>query len=308
MSIPSDERTTLARHVLIEILRENGPQLGAKLKVRLSATLGRRLGLPPDQWHRLIPRLSNFLAAHSDLVEVQRPAGPGDIRVSLRPDSSQALTAEIEPTRIWYRPDVWTAVVNPDRQRRRFFHRRNHELVHFVDQGLTPPNPELARRVAGDPSFVEIRFADADTQNRWMREFLETTPLISEAHKRIARHFVEVPFDSSLNVAFAAALGPHAEAWKRFRARKVDDQISNWARTNGIDLEALKTFPIATGDATPALVEAPPALPRPKQATTERAGDLRSTLRGIVDSLEDSELPQVLIPLSAVNRILRLRS
>jgi hypothetical protein len=307
MSIPSDERTTLARQVLVEILRENGPQLGAKLKVRLSATLGRRLGLLPDQWHVLIPRLSNFLAAHSDLVEVQRPTGPGDIRVSLRPDTSQAPAAEIEPTRIWYRPDVWTAIVNPDRQRRRFFHRRTHELVHFVDQALTPPNPELARRVAGDPSFVEVRFADADTQNRWMREFLETTPLISEAHKKIARHFVEVPFDSSLNIAFAAALGPHAEAWRRFRARKVDEQISNWARNNSVDLEALKTFPVATAEATPALVEARPA--PPNQASTEtKGGDLRSTLRGIVESLDDSELPQVLIPLSAVNRILRLRS
>lgn len=310
MSIPSDERAALARQVLVEILKENGPQLGAKLKVRLSAALGRRLGLPPEQWHVLIPRLSHFLAAHSDLVEVQRPTGPGDIRVSLRPDSSPAPATEAEPTtRIWYRPDVWTAVVNPDRERRRFFHRRTYELVHFVDQALTPPNPELARRVAGDASFVEIRFADADTQTGWMREFLETTPLISEAHKKIARHLVEVPFDSSLNIAFAAALGPHADAWRRFRARKVDEQINDWARNNGIDLEALKTFSVATAEPTRAPIEAPPVPPPPKQAATETQGsDLRSTLRGIVESLDDSELPQVLIPLSAVNRILRLRS
>ena len=42
MSIPSEERGQIARQVLVDILKENGPQLGAKLKVRLITALGRR--------------------------------------------------------------------------------------------------------------------------------------------------------------------------------------------------------------------------------------------------------------------------
>jgi hypothetical protein len=84
MSIPTEERQQVARQVLVEILKESGPQLGAKLKVRLTAALGRRFGLPTDVWHALVPKLTQFLAANSDLVNVARPSGPGDILVSLR--------------------------------------------------------------------------------------------------------------------------------------------------------------------------------------------------------------------------------
>ena len=134
MSIPSDDRATLARQVLVEVLKRNGPQLGARLKVQLTSALGLRLSLPRDEWHTLVPRLSYFLAAHSDLVVVQRPAGPGDIRVSLRDASVSTDAAESEPAKIWYRPDVWQAFVNPDSRRRRFFHRQSHQVVHFIDQ------------------------------------------------------------------------------------------------------------------------------------------------------------------------------
>src|SRR5688572_8608563 len=128
MSIQPDERASIARQVLVDVLTENGPQLGAKLKVRLTAVLGQRLGYPTNQWHTLVPKLSHFLAANSDLVQVQRPEGPGDIRVSLRDDSRGATELKPESSRVWYRPDVWTAFVNPDPDRRRFFHRHSHEI------------------------------------------------------------------------------------------------------------------------------------------------------------------------------------
>lgn len=310
MSSPLDERASLARQLLVEILRKNGPQVGAKLKVQLTAALGQRLGLPRNDWNALVPRLSYFLAAQSDLVSVQRPAGPGDIRVSLRDDSIPSPEIESEPARIWYRPDVWQAFVNPDPHRRRFFHRRNHQVAHFVDQSPTPPNPEITRRVAEDPLFIEVRFAAADRQSEWMREYLQTTPLIPEGHKKIARHFVDVPFDSSINAAFAVALGPHAEGWKRFRAKRVDDYISGWSNENGIDVEALKSFPAASTAHAGRTPPEPTATPSPavQGVVEKREGDLRSTLRGIVESLDDAELRLVLIPLSAVDRITRPRS
>jgi len=310
MSIPSDERSSLARQVLVETLKQNGPQLGAKLKPQLTTALGLRLGLSREEWHTLIPRLSHFLAAHSDLVDVQRPEGPGDIRVSLRDSAPASAAPKSESARIWYRLEVWQAFVNPDPQRRRFFHRRNHQVAHFLDQSLTPPNPEILRRVSDDPSFVEVAHATADRQSGWMREFLDTTPLIPEGHKKIARHFLDLPFDSSINAAFAVALGPHSEGWKRFRAQKVDDHINGWATDKGIDVETLKNFPAASA-AQPGIHEEPRAtlLPTPAQRIPEkREGDLRSTLRGVVELLDDAELRLVLVPLSAVERLTRPRS
>lgn len=309
MSIPVDERVQIARQVLADILTQNGPQLGAKLKVRLTAALGQRLGYPADQWHTLVPRLSHFLAANSDLVQVHRPAGPGDIRISLRDDSRGATDLKAESSKVWYRPDVWTAFVNPDPDRRRFFHRRSHEVVHFIGQSPAAPNPELAGRVAGDPLFIEIQFAGADSQRDWLREFLDTTPLISEAHKKVARHFLELPFDSSINTAFAAALGPHADVWRRFRARKVDDLVSGWAGSNGIALETLKRFPSA-GEvaATPESDTVSPKVAEPQMIPPMVGGDLRSTLLTLVESLDETELRLVLVPLSAIERMLRPRS
>jgi len=311
MPIPSEERAQLARQVLVDILKQNGPQLGARLKLQLTAALGQRLGLPVDAWHALVPRLSAFLAANSDLVAVSRPAGPGDIRVSLRDESGSSPATEPEMGRVWYRPDVWTAFVNPDPNRRRFFHRQRHEIAHFSAQS-TPPNPQVAVRVNADPHFVEIEFADADKQQGWLREFLDTTPLISDAHKRVARHFTELPFDSSVNAAFAASLGAHGDAWRRFRAKKADDFVSAWASRHQIDVEALKRFP-APGAA---VVQAPLALEGgaavsptpPPQATVQASSDARSGLLRLVESLDDAELRQVLVPLSAVERILRSHS
>lgn len=309
MSIPADERAQAARQVLVDLLKEHGPQLGAKLKVRLTTALGQRLGLPADAWHALLPKLSHFLAANSDLVDVSRPEGPGDIRVSLRDSVGSTSQIEAQSTKVWYRPDVWTAFVNPDPNRRRFFHRQRQEIVHFSPQSTVPPNPQLADRVGRDPQFIEIQFARADAQQNWLREFLDTTPLISEAHKRVARHFVEVPFDSSINAAFAASLGPHGDAWRRFRAKKVDDFVTAWATANGVDVEGLKRFP-QVGELTehPTPTASLPSSIEPHTATPLIASDLRSTLVRLIESLDDAELRQVLVPLSAVERILRPRS
>jgi hypothetical protein len=309
MSIPVDERAQIARQVLVDVLKQNGPQLGAKLKVRLTTALGQRLGYPVDKWHTLVPRLLHFLAANSDLVEVQRPMGPGDIRISLRDHSGGTSEIEVESRKVWYRPDVWTAFVNPDPNRRRFFHRNSHEIVHFSTQSLAAPNPQLAERVAKDPLFIEIQFASAESQREWLREFLDTTPLISEAIKRVARHFLELPFDSSVNAAFAASLGPHGDAWRRFRTKKVDDLVTAWAERSGVDLETLKRFPPPTEFAsrlTPGTA-IPGSSHEPEAAAPLIDSDPRSTLLKLVASLDDADLRQVLVPLSAVERILRSR-
>jgi len=210
----------------------------------------------------------------------------------------------------WYRPEVWAAFVNPDPNRRRFLHRLSRELVHFIAQSSTAPNPELAARVARDPMFVEIPFASAGLQREWLREFLDTTPLIPEARKSVARHFLELPFDSSVNAAFAASLGPHGEAWKRFRAKKVDGLVNAWAERNRIEPDML-------GE-TPRVSENHALVPSERQRSTQlgglqevhsTSGDAdRAALLRVVETLDDTELRGILVPLSALERLLRSRT
>lgn len=306
MSIPSE---ALSRQILVDILKLSGPQLGAKLKVQLTAAIGQRLALPRDAWNGLIPKLSHFLASNSDVVHVERPSGPGDIRVSLRYPQGNEHHREVESTPVWYRPEVWAAFVNPDPNRRRFLHRQRHEIVHFSTQSSAPPNPHLAEQVTMDSQFVEIQFAGAEDQRNWLREFLDTTQFIPDAHKRVARHFAELPFDSSINAAFAASLGPHGEAWKRFRSKKVDDLIVQWGRRCEVDLEALKRSPEPHRSAASAPVDlvavGSPKGPTQVMTAVPTPSESRTTLLRLVESLDEVELRQVLVPLSAVERILR---
>ena len=303
----SQYSSELARQALVEVLSENGPQLGAKLKVRLTEWLGRRLSYPSDQWYTLLPKLSAFLAAHADLVDVQRPSSSGDIRISLRKSRQQADAENKSPVR--YRSNVWMAFINPDPQRRRFFHRRSGEVVHYTLPASGAASVGFADRVAKDAQFIEIEFASAETQREWFRKFLDANTFISEAQEKVARHFLNIPFDSSVNTAFAAALGPHAEAWKRYRAQAIDDHIANWANLNGVELAALSSAPVVDAKSLGVKAEKNAAGLSEAQAVTVRTkGNLRLTLRELTELLDESELACVLVPLSAVERISRSRS
>jgi hypothetical protein len=309
MSSPED-RLTATRQALIEILQHRGPQLGARLKVFLLAELGRRLQLTPPELHALVPKLSAFLAANSDLVQVSRGTGTGDILVSLRDANSPAAEREAEPVSIWYRPDVWHSFVNPDVRRHRFFHRTTHEIVHYLDNSTVSPNPEIARRVVGDRSFIEIAFASADLQTAWMREFLDTNALLPEWNRKIGRHFLSMPFESALNQAFAAALGQYSDAWKRFRATKADEYIRTWATTNSIAIAELQkpVEPTAAarvdGQEQPAATESVASTPAPEGSD----GDLRLALHRLIDSMDERELRQFQIPASALLRPIRAKA
>jgi hypothetical protein len=289
MSSPED-RLTATRQALIEILQHRGPQLGARLKVFLLAELGRRLQLTPPELHALVPKLSAFLAANSDLVQVSRGTGTGDILVSLRDANSPA--------------------VNPDVRRHRFFHRTTHEIVHYLDNSTVSPNPEIARRVVGDRSFIEIAFASADLQTAWMREFLDTNALLPEWNRKIGRHFLSMPFESALNQAFAAALGQYSDAWKRFRATKADEYIRTWATTNSIAIAELQkpVEPTAAarvdGQEQPAATESVASTPAPEGSD----GDLRLALHRLIDSMDERELRQFQIPASALLRPIRAKA
>ena len=156
-----DDRRAVTRRVLFEILQQRGPLLGAKLKVLLFTDLSRRLNIGMPELEKMIPKLSPFLAANADLVQVAR--GQSDITVSLATSDLTANTADAASSKVWFRADVWQSFLNPDPQRRRFFHRSTHDIVHFLSNSTVQPNPEIARRVQADQDsdvlLIELPYA-----------------------------------------------------------------------------------------------------------------------------------------------------
>lgn len=305
--ITADAEAQISRQLLIDVLRSKGPQLGAKLKVLLVAEISNRLQIPQVSRHTLIPKLSDFLAANSDLVEVERPSGPGDIRVKLRSNAQASNRASATSAEEPYRVEAWIAFTNPDPNRRRFFHRQQRSIVHYSTASNAQMDAQLAERVARDPQFVEINFATAETQSSWQRDFLDSDPLISDSHRRIAQLFTQVPFDSTVNAAFLAALGPHGEGWKRFRAKKMGELASSWAQKNSIPVSQLKQ----SARQVPVVSDSSPSEGTQITdggSTGKVVGNaLRAALIQAAELMDESELRQVLVPLSALERILRTR-
>lgn len=111
-----------------------------------------------------------------------------------------------------------------------------------------------------------------------------------------------VPYESSVNWAFASALGVYGEAWRRFRAAKVSDKVEQWAERYAISLQTedpspdAGTSPTTTDDA---------GLLSTSETTTE---DLRKSLQSAITLMSPTELAQVLVPATVCARLGRARS
>ena len=293
MSSPDEIRLS-ARQTLVRVLRTHGPQLGSRLKIRLFDELRAGGCLDDGELQNAIPRLKPFLAANIDLVEIKKDRG--DITVALRGSESPATDAETAP-RAWFRSDVWQAFLNPDPRRRRFLHRNTGQVVHFLADSTLPPNSAIARRVQEDSGFVEINQVSATTQTGWMEEFLGQNSVLPEWTQKTARHFLSVPFESSVNDAFAVALRSYAGAWKTFRSAKAEQTIKAWAATNGISEDLLSKSRTATSSA--------PAGDTGDRRTASDSSHFRRTLHRLADLLELHDLERIHVPASVVVRLLR---
>ena len=304
MFSPDDPRT-VTRQVLVDILQQEGPLLGAKLKVLLFADLSRRLNVGMSELEKMIPKLGPFLAENVDLVQVAR--GQSDITVSLASPDLTVNTVDAASSNVWFLAEVWQAFLNPDPQRRRFFHRSTHKIVHFLSNSTARPNPEIACRVQADPAFIEIDFAPAAVQTDWMREFLETNAFLSEWSKRVCRHFLSVPFESAVNEAFSAALKQHSSAWKRLRSTKADQLIKEWADKNRVSVADLQKPSERTPNTeSDARVHLGPSgmIANLKPAESTQANELKLALHRVVDLLDPQDLDRISVPISVLVRVM----
>lgn len=300
----TDRSTQIARDALREILtiRERH---GAPLKVALIKHLRDR-GVDPFAYFRSFPKFSAFLTANSDLVEVISTGEPGDIIVRLREHQPPTAMGRSLVHRI--RGDVWKAFTNPDPVRRRFFDKLTGDLSHY-QESLAHFNDRAAKeRTKSSSSYVEVDYAKAETQTAWMRDFLASATGLPDHSRQSADHLTQLPYDSSLDMAFAGVLGSQfGEAWRQYRAGKILNLIQEWAERREVPFERLlrgervaPTAPVTV--AAPAVTaSAPLATPLVTDAAATQS------IRALLEQCTDEELEGILLPASAVIRILRTR-
>ena len=278
------------RRALTRVLAA-GPLLGARLRPLLIEEFRRATARDLEPVLRSFGKFSGFLANNADLVYVQPDSRSGDIRVSLRADGQPPQAATLPRRR--FSSQLWRAFTNPDERRRRFYHRDTREVVHYLSGSPNDLDTSIANRVDADDKFVEIEYARAPEQSRWMQDFLESTDALSESTRRIARHFVGIDYDSSVNTAFESALGSYGYDWRGFRAARVSKHIEQWAQKNSISLD-LGGIGVAVVDSVSVVDSA---------QSEVREHDLRAGLQSLIATMTLTELKQVLIPASVSVRI-----
>ena len=295
------EHLAIARDLLRQIL-SSGPEKGARLRPLLEREFERKTGSSFRQTFWNFPKFSAFLAANADLFEVVPPAGPGDITVKLRgeqatPEAANSLPPGLRPR--FLPPPIWNAFANPDPKRRRFFHRTSGQIVHFIEGSDEHPNPRIAATVRADLAYVEVRPVSADAQAAWMREFLETA-VLPESKKDVLRNLAGIPYSSSVNTAFFAALGDNGDEWRQFRSVRLHDSVRAWAQEKGVPFEQLIGL-VAAPSPSASSSSASPLL------DSTAMPDFRRSLHEVVDALDQGELHQVLLPASVVLKLLGVR-
>lgn len=292
--------------VVREILREClsvAPMKGARLKPLVMVEFERRTRTSFAQAFWNFPKFSDLLKVVEDLVEIDR-SGPADILIRLRSHEASSTSSSASVSNLssqpYIHPGLWHAFNNPDGRRRRFYHRKTGEVVHYVEGSQV--DADFVARVAADPDFVEIKPIPVAEHSAWMKEFA-TTQMLPETTRAAAISLASVPYTSQLNRAFTAALEGYAEGWRRFRTSKVLARVQKWAKENNIAIPELIRTPVERAIDAASNVSA---------ATTGAAlgltHDTRKLLHALVDSLDETDLAHVLVPASALVRIAGARS
>ncbi len=269
---------------------------GAMLKQLVAPEFEHRSGISFKQAFALYPKFVDVLKALNTVVRIQTPDGPGDITIFLLTEgksqhSAYSLASTTSASVTFVRPEIWTAFMNSDASRLRFFHRGTEEVVHYVPG----TDPQRENRVANDKQFVKIDPVPANYHSAWMIEFLDTVPntIYTEA-RRIAQ---TCPYSGQLNREFSTALGEYGHSWSTFRTAKIVDYIQNWMRKNGIQATIAKT----------SSAPQPLGSPTTKAQIAANTSDSRAALRALIDALDDRELGQILVPANLLARISTVR-
>lgn len=274
------------------------PELGARLKQRLQAELERRGEARFDERTFGYRKFSDLLSDFPSDFEIVKSQGPGDLHVRLRhahqgpanplPRSVSHLSRPLpvrELPRV--RNDVWQAFTNPDPRRRRFVHRANGQVHHYLeDDG----DSRFDVDVASDPDrFIEIIPVQPQEQLIWMREYVVALSLPDSQSMPLLR-LVEGPYTSQLNTMFTSALAEHGLGWRRRRAGRVYEYIEIWAKKHNVSLQILIEGPSKDVEGESDSVEDGARL------GSERPRIARERVMQLLSMLPDQDVEELVLP------------
>ncbi len=270
------------RRILAKIVREKSPISGAQLKVRLIWETTRAGLRQFDEGLFGYRKFTDFLAdIGSDLLTIEYPEGPGDVKVSMRETLNGPESEYAKPKRetVRLRNDAWQAFTNPDPKRKRFWSKETGAIHHYLEgQGS-----DLKEQICSQPSlFIEIQPIKATKQRAWMKNFLDDAEL-TDQQKQTILPIPDQPYSSFVNVLFTRALGKNGESWRSFRIGKVLEQAREWAENNDIPFEQLKSD---LGES--------PASAMAARAVIENS--VRDRLDEVLSMLNDDDIRQVILP------------
>ena len=279
-----DDINVLKQRIL-ELLEDTHYELCARLKQRLNRSLIKD-GFPPfNERNFKHKKFSDFLKAElSDSIRLEFPSSAGDIRVSLKSAAPQ-ITEHAAPALerpISLRPDVWEAFTNPDLQRKRYFNRLDHRILHFVEGAQDEYSAKWAENAQ---DYVEILPLTSDDQIAAMREFV-TIIAPSPEEAQGFDQLLASSYSTGLNTSFIKQLGSvRAEQWRKLRQAKVNEHISKWLAQHGISPNDLSP---------PARVEQ--AKRTPASVASEQVLSARQQAMKLLDLMSDDEIARVAIP------------
>ena len=229
------------------LANSTAPELGARLKQRLQAELERRGDARFDERMYGYRKFSELLSDFPGDFEIIKSQGPGDLHVRLQP-AHQAQANPLpraaphlsKPLPVRELPrvrnDVWQAFTNPDPRRRRFVHRANGQVHHYLEDD---EDSRFNLDVASEPDrFMEINPVRPQEQLVWMREYVVALSLPDSQSMPLLR-LAEGPYTSQLNSMFTSALAEHGLGWRRRRAGRVYEYIEMWANKHNVSLQIL---------------------------------------------------------------------
>lgn len=224
--------SSIIRSLLVDLLSAQSPELGARLKQRLSAKyLVSGLGIFDEKvwgWRKFGDFLENF----SDIVTIQRLPGASDIQVSLKTPAVAPVAQQLDvgAPHPKIRSAVWQAFLNPDPRRTRYFNRVDREVIHFLEG----QDAAMQARVDAAPAeFIKIDPIDAGLQLSWMETFLDSISL-SPNERAAIEPLVKSTYTSQVNAAFTRALGDKAASWRAYRLHKIIDVVNSWVEKNSL--------------------------------------------------------------------------
>lgn len=294
MPMPNTETVSLesATQLLKQLLEARSPELGARLKQRLIASL-REQGLPRfDERGLGYKNFHSFLErTQADWLDLVRPSvGSGDILVSLRDRTAAggSLPARGAPLPK-FRNEVWQAFTNPDAARRRYFHKKTGRVLHF--KAGDGSHEEVTYSMA-PKEFAEIEFIEGNQQLQWMEEFMNGVPVIGD-ERTAYESMMSSPYSSAMNAAFARSLGDKQDQWREFRTSRVATVISNWASKNDVPMQLLERgFDESTST---------------QRSTDKESHTVRDDALQLLNLLTEQEIKRVVIPVLLTTMLLRSR-